>query len=396
MEYFFIYSAGGGAGDWNGLKRVWKTEMPPHLKRRVLLKFGDIFFNHTPIANLVKPTLWRNINNLRTWLYDGVNDKFVYSRSILLLDSGTSKIVNHIKHHYPTLSSNRIIDKFHSLVAEHKIIEKYVDIIQDSNIQEAVTFDIPNPFKIRTQSIETITKIFSKKHHKKLIQSCAHFSNHLYDLLGCSQERLLTTINGLWNDEDLKLFLSLLKYQPNKLAIGGLTRVGPRPLKETLIRLNALMNLPEFKRVHLLGCGGIKNVNAVKELDINLNRFSVDNSTPWNRAIDGNTKGTKASGYFDYNRNELHRISSLTLQEILKLHSRTKNPLFSVNKMRAILSSILNHQNSNPSDKTYEARALLAIHNHHVFRRNVKCSQGTNISSLLDYLLCRLLPSFGC
>ena len=46
MKYYFIYSAGGGAGDWNGIKRVWKEDMPEKLKSNILLKFGDIFFNH--------------------------------------------------------------------------------------------------------------------------------------------------------------------------------------------------------------------------------------------------------------------------------------------------------------------------------------------------------------
>ena len=34
MKYFFIYSAGGGAGDWNGVKRVWNDSMPLSLKSK--------------------------------------------------------------------------------------------------------------------------------------------------------------------------------------------------------------------------------------------------------------------------------------------------------------------------------------------------------------------------
>lgn len=37
MKFYFIYSAGGGAGDWNGVKRVWAESMPHHLKSRILL-----------------------------------------------------------------------------------------------------------------------------------------------------------------------------------------------------------------------------------------------------------------------------------------------------------------------------------------------------------------------
>ena len=57
MRYFFIYSAGGGAGDWNGLKRIWVSDMPIVLKENILLKFGDVFFNHASLNNLIKPRL---------------------------------------------------------------------------------------------------------------------------------------------------------------------------------------------------------------------------------------------------------------------------------------------------------------------------------------------------
>lgn len=43
MRFYFIYSAGGGAGDWNGVKRVWNDWMPEYMKSRILLKFGDVF-----------------------------------------------------------------------------------------------------------------------------------------------------------------------------------------------------------------------------------------------------------------------------------------------------------------------------------------------------------------
>ena len=33
MKFYFIYSAGGGAGDWNGVKRVWAESMPGPMSR---------------------------------------------------------------------------------------------------------------------------------------------------------------------------------------------------------------------------------------------------------------------------------------------------------------------------------------------------------------------------
>ena len=97
MNYYFIYSAGGGAGDWNGVKRVWQSSMPKELKSSILLKFGDIYFNHVSNKSIIRPIRWRRIHNLREWLYESTGDNFVISEKCnILLDSGSAKIVGWI------------------------------------------------------------------------------------------------------------------------------------------------------------------------------------------------------------------------------------------------------------------------------------------------------------
>lgn len=368
MDYFFIYSAGGGGGEWNGLKRVWRDKMPVTLKSNILLKFGDVFFNHASLKKLVKPQLWREIHDLRKWLFDATQDEFVKTNTTLFLDSGTAKVVNQIKTNEPNISPNQLADTFQTLFTKHYVLEKYVEIIQNSNINYAVTFDIPNPFKIRTQSTDTRTNIFDQTHSLIMIDISADYANELYKKLGNNQERILTIINGLWSQNEIELFFSRLKYKPNKLAIGGLTRESK--FGEVLQNLKSFIDFPNYEKVHFLGCGGMKNVLAIKKVGLNFPNFSVDNSTAWNRAIDGNTIGTAHSGYFDYTSKKLIRIKPETKNEILKLHSQFPTPLFSVLEMDEILTKVIQHQSRNSDHSTYNARALLALHNTDVFRVN--------------------------
>lgn len=368
MDYFFIYSAGGGGGEWNGLKRVWKDKMPEVLKSNVLLKFGDVFFNHASLTRLIKPQLWNEIHNLRKWVSEAVQDEFVNEKTTLFLDSGTAKVVNQIKTNEPNITPNQLAETFQTLFTENYVLDKYVDIIQNSNINYAVTFDIPNPFKIRTQSTDTRTNIFDATHSPLMIEISANYANELYKKLGKNQKRILTIINGLWNQEEIKLFFRRLNYKPNKLAIGGLTREGR--FGEILQNLKHFIDFSSYEKVHFLGCGGLKNVSAIKKIQLNFPNFSVDNSTAWNRAIDGNTSGTAQSGYFDYVSKKLIRIKPDTKNEILKLHSKFANPLFSLSEMEEILKKAIQHQSGKSNHSTYDARALLALHNTDVFRVN--------------------------
>ena len=137
-------------------------------------------------------------------------------------------------------------------------------------------------------------------------------------------------------------------------------------------RLNNKLSLNSVERVHFLGCGGLKLASKIKQATRNGSNFSVDNSTPWNRSIDGNTSGTAQSGYFDYTTKEMVRINPDTVSQIIQSHSNANNPLFSVAEMRRIIAKILEHQSHQSNHSTYEARASLAIHNHDVFRRNAE------------------------
>lgn len=373
MRYFFIYSAGGGAGDWNGVKRVWNSSMPVMLKSNILLKFGDVFFNHSPqkaSTPLVKPRVWNQVTNMRQWISSAVNDSFVQNTSNILLDSGTSKIVNYIVTLNPNFSETQIINEFLRLVSTQGILQKYVNIIRTSNINEAVTFDLPNPFKVRTQSTNTRTNVFSGASSARLIAESANYCNQIYALLGNSQQKMLTTISGQWTAAEINRFNSLLNYSPDKIAVGALTRANSRDFTTALQTIDSIYNFSALSRVHFLGCGGIDNVDLIKAAGFNLDHISVDNSTPYNRAIDGNTQGTSQSGYFDYSNYSMNRISPASIQNILLLHSQYPNAHFSLDEMTTILNGILNHQNNSPGPSTYDDRAKLVIHNNDVFRKN--------------------------
>ena len=370
MQYFFIYSGGGGAGDWNGLNRVWRQSMPFTLKQNVLLKFGDIFINHTPkkqTDRLIKPVLARTITNLRQWLFNRTNDEFVQNNTVILLDSGTSKIVNHINALNPNYSEAEFVSKFVELVEQNNLLERYAQIILDSNINEAVTFDMPNPFKVRTQSVNTRTNIFTAASNHLHIRQSAVYSNQLYALLGNSQQRILTALNGLWSIDEINEFVGLLNYNPVRLAIGGLTRASDANFRVAIENINTVFDIQNLERVHFLGCGGRKRAQIIKALGYNFNHVSVDCSTPINRSFEGNNKGTKPSAYVDYINLRDNRITPDSLETILNLHLQFPTPLFTQEQMREILEGILEHQGGN-SD--YENRAKLYIHNSDVLRVN--------------------------
>jgi len=181
---------------------------------------------------------------------------------------------------------------------------------------------------------------------------------------------MLTTISGKWTAAEINRFNSLLNYSPDKIAVGALTRANSSDFTTALQTIDSIYNFSALSRVHFLGCGGIDNVDLIKAAGFNLAHISVDNSTPYNRAIDGNTQGTSQSGYFDYSNYSLNRISPASIQNILLLHSQYANAHFTLAEMTTILNGILNHQNNNPGPSTYDDRAKLVIHNNDVFRKN--------------------------
>ena len=375
MEFCFVYSSGGGAGDWNAIDRIWLESMPDYFKNNLLIKFGDIFFNHRSNNKLIKTTKWNNTTDARQWLINNTNDKSLRETKNLLLDVGTSKIVSFITHHNAQASGIDIINEFDRLIKTHNILEKYCEIIINSNIRNAVTFDIPNLFKVRTQAGNVARNLFSEPGCRELlINASARYANFTFYNINHEADRLLTIVCAQWSDKDIHRYFKLLDYTPIKLAIGGLTDYSYSEFREMLIRLDNLLDFSKFKKVHFLGSGGIKKSNLIIETLGNKSNFSVDNTTAYNRAIDGNTAGTSESGYYDYASKDLIRINSQSINQILKLHKGVpKNrALFTTDAMKIILESILRHQSGHSSPETYNNRAKLIIHNFDVYKYNVE------------------------
>lgn len=380
MKFYFIYSAGGGAGDWNGVKRVWYENMPEYMKSRILLKFGDVFLEHASGNRIIRPTRWRKIQNLREWLSLSVDDDFIFSPNCnILLDSGTAKVVNSIAYHNPNTSCDQLINQFDIIFEENNIFEKYISVVYESGIDSAVTFDIPNPFKIRSQNGNARLNILERQSNDQLIELSARYSNRIYEGLrnkggsDYANSVVTTIINGTWSIQEIDLFLSKLSYHPDKIAIGALSSNSING-ENLLVYLHNLshFNLKIASQLHFLGCGGFKKVNAIKEYGYDGDNISVDCSTYINRSVDGNIAGTKQSGYFDYQTKKLTRIRPDTKNYILDLHSRNANPLYTCQELEEILDAILMHQNRNSCEETYNARAKLMFHNADVYRCNVE------------------------
>ena len=142
MKFCFVYSSGGGAGDWNAIDRIWQDDMPQYFRNNLLIKFGDIFFNHRSSRNLIKPSYWNNTDNARQWLIDKTGDQTLLNTDDLVLDVGTSKIVSFISHHNENMSGIDIIHEFDRILNEENILDKFNDIINNSNINQ----DLCTPF----------------------------------------------------------------------------------------------------------------------------------------------------------------------------------------------------------------------------------------------------------
>lgn len=372
MDFYFVYSSGGGAGDWSGVNRIWNEFMPLYFRDNLLIKFGDIFFNHKGLNRLTKPQLWNNISNARAWLIERTVDSSLETTSNLIMDVGTTKIVNYIACHYSSLSPEGVIEKFDEILSEELILDKYADFILESNINNAVTFDIPNPFKIRNQSGNTIRNIFTDSNCKKLlIDKCIQYANHTYSKLGNSS-RLLVVVPSFLNKSEIESYLSNLDFTPQKIAIGALIDLNDTEFVNALTRMSSNLNLSDYSKVHFLGCGGLKKANIIKRTLGNHPNFSVDNTTAYNRSIDGNKAGSSQSCYYDYIEKSMIRIKPSTKDCILCLHAKTDNSikLFTDIEMEGIIDSVLIHQSNQSSQETYNNRAKLVIHNFDVFKYN--------------------------
>lgn len=372
MKMYFVYSSGGGAGDWNGINRIFQQSMPAYFKDNILLKFGDIFFNHRSEPSVIKPVMWRRVSDAKTWLIGKTNDNSIRNYEGMILDVGTTKIVSYITFNEGDIPGMQLIARFERILQDENILDKYCDFILASDIKYAVTFDIPNLFKVRSRGADVSRNLFSEGNCKsELIDACANFANHTYHRLGDSDERLLTIVNLAWEQRDIETYFSKLDYRPTKLAVGGAAFYRRSEMGDALQRMNSVIDFSSFERVHFLGCGGLEPAGIIKDTLGNLCSFSVDNTTPYNRAIDGSTSGAKQSGYYDYFSGRLIRISPATKTNILNLHQRACDAhiaYFSHAEMETIINGILQHQNQHSCSDTYNCRAKLVIHNFDVFR----------------------------
>jgi hypothetical protein len=375
MKFFFVYSSGGGAGDWNAIDRIWVKNMPPYFKDNLLIKFGDIFFNHRSSKSIIKPQYWSNVGNAREWLINNTNDTSILETQNLLMDVGTSKIVSFITHHFQNATGKEIIEKFDGIINQYNILDKYCSVVLNSKIENAVTFDIPNLFKVRTQAGNVSRNLFSEPGCRELlILASAKYANYTFRNVNKESNRLMTIICAQWSDDDILRYLDLLEYTPTKIAIGGLTDYNISEFEEMLLRIDKLLNLSKYNRVHFLGSGGIKKTNLIQNTLGNITSYSVDNTTAYNRAIDGNVAGTSQSGYYDYLTKNLIRISPLNRDLIIETHKKVPSDIahFSVNEMIEIVDSIIKHQSGQSSHETYDNRAKLIIHNFDVYRFNAE------------------------
>ena len=219
MKFYFVYSSGGGAGDWNGIDRTFIEHMPPYFKDHLLLKFGDIFFNHRSSDSIIKPEAWRTIRNARCWVVANTGDQTVLETPNMIMDVGTSKLVSYLTRLYGDISEIDIINKFDYILDRDDILNKYCEVIRTSNIQNAVTFDIPNLFKVRTQEGSVDRNVFSSgENSSHLMRACAKYANIIHAGLEDRPDSVMTFINANWSDRELDEYLSTLDYTPTKLA----------------------------------------------------------------------------------------------------------------------------------------------------------------------------------
>ncbi len=378
MQYYFIYSAGGGAGEWKAINKIWKDEMPEELKNNILLKFGDIFFNHRTSRNIIKIGYWQNNLNIRQWLYENVKDKYVLSNSNIILDSGTSKIVNFIqdKSNSKDLDTCSLIQQYKNTIDENNIVKKYVDVICDSNINYAVTFDIPNPYKIRGNNQISIMKrnILEQDKSQEIMDVTIQYANEIFEALSerigniKAREILMPIIDGKWNRDEYMFFLSKIKFKPKNIAIGG---ISGREIKIEELELKKF-NLEKYNRVHFLGSAGLEKINKLKKIFGDNKKYSADVSTPHNRAIDG-AKSGKKSGIYSYNDFKLTRITEENKEKILNDYKKSKvKKIYSEKQLKEIIDYVILHQEGKTSEITYENRARLFLINSDVFRLNAK------------------------
>lgn len=377
MKLYKIYSAGGGAGDWGGVNRTFRY-LPSRAKENILLKYGDVFLNHaSTIRNgITREGRVNEILNLREWFYEKTGDDSAYSINILL-DTGAAKITSWIQAEHSEVTPDILLVEFDRILQEINLIEHYAKVIVASNVNKAISIDIPNPFKMRAGGVNRRLNVANHLDYEMTyVTLCAKYSNELFKSLviesnqDFAEEVLMATIDGSWSEESLKVYFDSLDFTPKNIAIGGLIGFRGESFKSAISNIiNLLGDTTKYDQIHFLGCGGAKNTRYILQQVDNKDNISADVSTPINRAIDGNKSGTSVSKYYKYQEfNKMIEIREENVEYILEDNKLTSNPLFEQDELEDILSNILDHQSGTSSLDSYEARAKLIFHNYDAYQ----------------------------
>ncbi|WP_449623073.1 hypothetical protein [Robertmurraya sp. Marseille-Q9965] len=379
MELYSIYSSGGGGGDWNGVNRIF-SQLPFRAKNYTLLKYGDVFLNHAASTrgNIIRAHRYDAITNLRDWLFERTHDEEVYDINILL-DTGAAKITSWIQANLEEVNSDTLLTEFEKVVDENNLIEHYAQIIANSKVDKAVSFDIPNPFKMRAVSVvRRLNVVEHSANIEEYIDLCAKYTNLLYNHLVELEDELfaknvlMATIDASWSLDEINGYISRLTFIPENFAFGGL--IGMKQIDFIECAQKLMFWLESFNtpidQIHFLGCGGLNKTRILKQIGFD-EGCSVDVSTPINRAIDGSINGNETgtvSKYYSYNTGNLIKIDPSNEELILNDHSMAHHKLFSDEEMVYIIEQIIRHQNRDSDSETYDARAKLIFHNYDVYR----------------------------
>lgn len=343
-----------------------------------MLKYGDVFLNHAAnIRNgITRQGRFAEILNLRDWFYQKTGDESVYQIDILL-DTGAAKITSWIQAEHREVTQDILLTEFDRIISEINLIDHYAQVIIASNVNKAISIDIPNPFKMRAFGVNRRLNVVNHEEYEAAyVNLCAKYTNSLYQSLvehsnqQFAEQVLMATIDGSWSEEGLQMYLEQLDFEPKNIAIGGLIGLRGARFGATISNIIDLLgDTNNYEQIHFLGCGGVKNTRIILEHLENKENISADVSTPINRAIDGNKSGSSVSKYYAYQHfNTKIEIREENINYILEDNELTEDPLFNRDELNDILTKILQHQSGNSSIESYKARAKLIFHNYDAYQ----------------------------
>ena len=83
---------------------------------------------------------------------------------------------------------------------QYNILDKYCSVVLNSNIENAVTFDIPNLFKVRTQAGNVSRNLFSEPGCRELlITASAKYANYTYRNVNKESQFQFFNLTQVWD-----------------------------------------------------------------------------------------------------------------------------------------------------------------------------------------------------